>query len=169
MTQRFVDRNVQLAIGFALLFITSQNVILAKAFPPRPTEITTMRAYVVPQLGPPEVMRVGEVPKPTPGDHDLLVEVHATSVNPVDAKIRVGTRPRAVPLVLGFDASGVVVGMGAQVKGFNIGDEAIFVFLFDQAFDCVGRGAHRKLFLPGAIRAIAVDGNVKMGGLKTFG
>ena len=82
-----------------------------------------MRAYVVPQLGPPEVMRVGEVPKPTPGDHDLLVEVHATSINPVDAKIRVGTRPRAVPLVLGFDASGVVVGMGAQVKGFNIGDE----------------------------------------------
>lgn len=82
-----------------------------------------MRAFIVPQLGPPEVMRLGEVPKPTPGEHDLLVEVHATSVNPVDAKIRVGTRPRTPPLVLGYDTSGIVAAIGAQVKGFNIGDE----------------------------------------------
>ncbi|MES1189985.1 MAG: zinc-binding dehydrogenase [Steroidobacter sp.] len=82
-----------------------------------------MRAFIVPRLGPPEVMRLGEVPKPTPGEHDLLVEVHATSVNPVDAKIRVGTRPRTPPLVLGYDASGIVAAIGAQVKGFNIGDE----------------------------------------------
>lgn len=82
-----------------------------------------MRAFIVPQLGPPEVMRLGEVPKPAPGEHDLLVEVHATSVNPVDAKIRVGTRPRTPPLVLGYDASGIVAAIGAQVKGFNIGDE----------------------------------------------
>lgn len=82
-----------------------------------------MRAFIVPQLGPPEVMRLGEVPKPAPGEHDLLVEVHATSVNPVDAKIRVGTRPRTPPLVLGYDTSGIVAAIGAQVKGFNIGDE----------------------------------------------
>ncbi|HVY21885.1 MAG TPA: zinc-binding dehydrogenase [Steroidobacteraceae bacterium] len=82
-----------------------------------------MRAFIVPQLGPPEVMRLGEVPKPAPGEHDLLVEVHATSVNPVDAKIRVGTRPRTPPVVLGYDVSGIVAATGAQVKGFNIGDE----------------------------------------------
>jgi len=82
-----------------------------------------MRAFIVPKLGPPEVMQLGEVAKPVPGEHDLLVEVHATSVNPVDTKIRVGTRPRTPPLVLGYDVSGVVTGMGTQVKGFGIGDE----------------------------------------------
>ncbi|MES1196176.1 MAG: zinc-binding dehydrogenase [Steroidobacter sp.] len=82
-----------------------------------------MRAFIVPQLGPPEVMQLGEVPKPVPNEHELLVEVHATSVNPVDTKIRVGTRPRTLPLVLGYDVSGVVVGKGNGVKGFNIGDE----------------------------------------------
>ncbi len=81
-----------------------------------------MRAFIVPQLGSAEVMQFGEVPKPVPGEYDLLVEVHATSVNPVDAKIRSGTRPRTLPLVLGFDVSGVITAMGAQVKGFKIGD-----------------------------------------------
>lgn len=82
-----------------------------------------MRAFIVPKLGPADVMQLADMPKPTPKDHELLVEVHATSVNPVDAKIRVGTRPRTLPLILGYDASGVVVDKGTHVKGFEIGDE----------------------------------------------
>lgn len=82
-----------------------------------------MRAFIVPKLGPADVMQLGEMPNPIPKEHELLVEVHATSVNPVDAKIRVGTRPRTLPLVLGYDASGVVVGLGSAVTGFKIGDE----------------------------------------------
>ena len=68
-----------------------------------------MRAVVVNKVGPPEALEWGELPLPTPGPHDLLVEVHATSVNPVDTKVRLGTRPRQLPLVLGYDLSGIVI------------------------------------------------------------
>src|SRR3954468_21252526 len=98
---------------------SSNNITLS------PSRVIAMRAFIVPQLGPPELMQLGEMPKPVAGEHDLLVEVHATSVNPVDAKIRVGTRPRTLPLVLGYDVSGVVADMGSRVKGFKIGDEVM--------------------------------------------
>lgn len=81
-----------------------------------------MRAVVIHQLGPPEVLQPAELPLPTPGPHDLLVAVHATSVNPVDTKIRMGTRPRALPLVLGYDLSGAVVACGTAVQGWQVGD-----------------------------------------------
>lgn len=82
-----------------------------------------MRAVVVNQLGPPEVMQMGELPLPVPGPHDLLVEVHATSVNPVDAKVRLGTRPRQLPLVLGYDLSGKVVACGTAVQDWQVGTD----------------------------------------------
>lgn len=82
-----------------------------------------MRAVVIEKTGAPEVMRLGELPTPTPGEYELLVEVHATSVNPVDTKIRQGTRPRELPLVLGYDLSGVVVKCGARVEDWHVGDE----------------------------------------------
>jgi len=66
-----------------------------------------------------------ELPVPVPGPHDLLVEVRAISVNPVDTKIRLGaavTEPR----VLGWDASGVVRAVGAEVTLFAPGDEVFY-------------------------------------------
>lgn len=81
-----------------------------------------MRAVIVNQVGPPEVMQLAELPMPTPGPYDLLVQVHATSVNPVDTKIRLGIRPRQLPLVLGYDLSGVVIACGASVSNFKAGD-----------------------------------------------
>jgi len=69
-------------------------------------------------------LREVDVDRPEPGEHDLLVLVRATSVNPVDIKTRLGkpASPEA-PRILGWDASGEVVAMGAAVKGFEIGDE----------------------------------------------
>lgn len=64
-----------------------------------------------------------ELPEPTPGPRDVLVEVRAISVNPVDTKVR--TRP-AAPVggwkVLGWDAAGVVRAVGAEVTAFRPGD-----------------------------------------------
>jgi NADPH2:quinone reductase len=83
-----------------------------------------MRAMVIHRHGGPDELRHEDRPVPRPGDDDLLVEVHATSVNPVDAKIRHGGgAPRTFPLTLGFDASGVVAACGARVRGFAPGDE----------------------------------------------
>ncbi len=63
------------------------------------------------------------IDEPTPGDHDLLVDVHAISVNPVDVKIRANRAPKdGKPEVIGWDAAGVVRAVGAKVSLFKPGD-----------------------------------------------
>lgn len=63
--------------------------------------------------------------QPTPGQYDLLVEVKAVSVNPVDTKVHAGLQKNGLqqPRILGWDASGVVVEVGSSVSGFKPGDE----------------------------------------------
>ena len=64
-----------------------------------------------------------DLPAPQPGPRDLLVRVKAVSVNPVDAKVRRNTAPPAGEAkVLGWDAVGIVEGIGADVTGFRPGD-----------------------------------------------
>ncbi len=65
--------------------------------------------------------------KPMPTGHDLLVKVHAVSVNPVDAKLRMNRQPKAGEWgVLGFDAAGVVEAVGESVTDFNVGDAVFY-------------------------------------------
>ncbi|MFC0133133.1 NADPH:quinone reductase [Massilia eurypsychrophila] len=66
-----------------------------------------------------------ELPMPLAGPHDLLVEVRAVSVNPVDTKIRLGA-PVTEPRVLGWDASGIVRAVGSSVTLFKEGDEVFY-------------------------------------------
>lgn len=66
-----------------------------------------------------------ELPRPTARGRDILVEVRAISVNPVDTKVRKNRKPEG-PLVLGWDAAGVVVECGPEVTGFSVGDEVYF-------------------------------------------
>ncbi|CAH2602259.1 Zinc-type alcohol dehydrogenase-like protein [Rhodovastum atsumiense] len=67
-----------------------------------------------------------DLPCPQPGPHDLLVKVEAVSVNPVDVKLRAAAAPPdGTPRVLGFDAAGTVVEVGAAVTRFRPGD-AVF-------------------------------------------
>jgi NADPH:quinone reductase len=64
-----------------------------------------------------------EVEVGDPGPYDLLVEVRAVSVNPVDVKVRASRDTGGKPTVLGYDAAGVVVGVGDAVSAYSIGDE----------------------------------------------
>jgi zinc-binding alcohol dehydrogenase family protein len=73
----------------------------------------------------PQALHEIELPMPVPGPHDLLVEVRAVSVNPVDTKIRRGVAV-SEPRVLGWDASGIVRAVGAQVTLFAPGDEVFY-------------------------------------------
>jgi NADPH2:quinone reductase len=86
-----------------------------------------MKAMTIPEYGDPAVLTLTEIEQPTPGDHDLLVEVHAAGLNPVDTKIRSGSfrAPIDLPLVPGYDVSGVVKAIGSQVTRFRPGD-AVF-------------------------------------------
>lgn len=64
---------------------------------------------------------------PAPGMHDLLVRVHAASVNPVDTKIRRFSHAQGGELrILGFDAAGTVVAIGAEVSRFAAGDDVFY-------------------------------------------
>jgi NADPH2:quinone reductase len=83
--------------------------------------------------------------QPRPGARDLLVEVQAISVNPVDTKIRSGggpTRPDGQLPILGWDAAGVVKETGTEVTLFEVGDEVYYAGSVDRAgsygqFQCV--------------------------------
>lgn len=86
-----------------------------------------MKAFIVDRYKPDNALRLGEMPEPEVGDHDVLVDIHAASLNPLDAKIRDGEfkliLPYRLPLVLGNDVAGVVVRVGPKVRGFKPGDE----------------------------------------------
>ena len=85
----------------------------------------TVPAAQYPRFGPPEVLRVVEVPAPAPGPHDLVVEVAAVSVNRIDTGARAGRNKfqtgRRLPQPTGLDFSGKVADVGAQVRGFEPG------------------------------------------------
>jgi NADPH2:quinone reductase len=68
-----------------------------------------------------------ELPKPNPSGRDILVEVRAVSVNPVDYKVRRSTAPQGEDWqVLGWDAAGVVIATGADATRFKPGDEVFY-------------------------------------------
>ena len=68
-----------------------------------------------------------ELEMPRASGRNLLVEVKAVSVNPVDAKVRQGMAPaEGAWKVLGWDAAGVVVAVGEAVEGFSVGDEVYY-------------------------------------------
>ncbi|XUL94397.1 zinc-binding alcohol dehydrogenase family protein [Streptomyces galilaeus] len=73
-----------------------------------------------------------ELPVPQPGPHDLLVQVEAIAVNPVDYKVRQGNDPGGEPKVLGWDAAGTVVGVGDRVELFEVGDEVFYAGAIDR-------------------------------------
>lgn len=73
------------------------------------------------------MLRIEQVDTPKVGPRDVLIEVHAAAVNPVDCKIRSGLQRGIIryklPHVLGLDASGVIVEVGCEVNKFAVGDE----------------------------------------------
>ena len=86
-----------------------------------------MKAIRIHEFGGPEVLSIDDVEIPKPGKDEVLVKIHATSVNPVDWKIRAGLRkekfPSTFPLTIGWDFSGVVEELGEKVGTFRKGDE----------------------------------------------
>ncbi len=79
-----------------------------------------------------------DIPMPTPGPRDLLVEVRGVSVNPVDVKVRSLMAPEGDHRVLGWDAAGVVAAVGAEVRDFAVGDEVFY------AGDITRPGSHAE-------------------------
>jgi NADPH:quinone reductase-like Zn-dependent oxidoreductase/predicted SnoaL-like aldol condensation-catalyzing enzyme len=88
------------------------------------TDTETMRAISQDTYGTPDVLRETRLPKPAPGVSEILVAVHAAGVNPTDWWSRAqSTTVARLPLVLGWDVSGVVEAVGIGVTVFKPGDE----------------------------------------------
>ncbi len=98
-----------------------------------------MRAAVVERYGPPEAVVIREVPKPVPGDGDILVRIHATTVNSGDARVRALRVPGGMGFVMrfalgfngpkqpihGFEGAGEVEAVGRNVTTFKPGDRVV--------------------------------------------
>ncbi|MFF5899983.1 NADP-dependent oxidoreductase [Streptomyces argenteolus] len=86
-----------------------------------------MKAFTLERYGDRTGMRAADLPDPQVGADDVLVKVHAASVNPLDIRIRNGDfktfLPYRLPLVLGNDLAGTVVRVGPSVTRFTVGDE----------------------------------------------
>lgn len=96
-----------------------------------------MKAMILTSFGGPESFELRDVPKPVPGSGQVLVRVHATSINPLDYQVRRGDYPDLVPLptITGHDVSGIVEAVGPGVTAFAPGDE---VWYTPQIFDGPG-------------------------------
>lgn len=96
-----------------------------------------MKAMTLNSFGGPDSFELVEVPKPAPQAGQVLVRVHATSINPLDYQVRRGDYRDYVPLpaITGHDVSGVVEAVGPGVTAFSVGDE---VWYTPQIFDGPG-------------------------------
>ncbi|ASN06665.1 NADP-dependent oxidoreductase [Virgibacillus necropolis] len=85
-----------------------------------------MKAIIIESYGSSDQLIEKEVPMPTIEDNQVLLELHATSINPIDWKLREGylqeKLPFEFPIILGWDAAGIIKEVGANVTNFQIGD-----------------------------------------------
>jgi len=88
-----------------------------------------MKAMVLDRFGGPEVLRMGEIERPSAAPGGVVVQVAYAGVNPADWKARGGWLSRyfnyQFPVVVGFDAAGVIAEVGEGVTGFKVGDRVV--------------------------------------------
>jgi len=86
-----------------------------------------MKVIEIQNYGDSSTLKKVETVKPTIGNEQVLIKIKASSINPVDIKIRMGylagMLPKTFPIVLGWEASGIIEEVGSQVKDLTIGDE----------------------------------------------
>lgn len=86
-----------------------------------------MKAFSISRYKKESPLELVDLPEPIVKDHEVLVEIHAASVNLLDSKIKSGEfkliLPYKMPLVLGHDVAGIIVKTGAKVKNFKVGNE----------------------------------------------
>lgn len=85
-----------------------------------------MKAIAIEQYGGKEQLKEINIPKPTPKEKQVIVKLHATSINPIDWKLREGylkaMMPFEFPIILGWDVAGIVEEVGEHVQDFKVGD-----------------------------------------------
>ena len=115
-----------------------------------------MRAIVITRPGPPDSLEVRDVPAPVPGRRELLVRVHATALNRADVLQRRGryAPPEGVSATIpGLEFAGVVEGLGAGARGWDIGDRVMGL---------VGGGAYAEYVVVPADQVLPVPARLTL-------
>lgn len=112
-----------------------------------------MKAVVLHEYGSPSKLIYEDFPDPTPARGEVLIRVHAVSINPIDWKMRSGAAkdrfPVTFPAILGRDVAGVVRELGANVKGFKAGDRVFALSHSTYAELCVVKATDLALIPEG--------------------
>lgn len=111
----------------------------------------TMKAARLHEFGGPKMLVYEDAPRPVAMAGEVLVRIHAASINPPDLYLRDGYRAlppewrpdAAFPLILGTDVSGIVAALGDSVSGFAVGDEVYAMVRFPEAL-MTGSGAYAE-------------------------
>jgi putative PIG3 family NAD(P)H quinone oxidoreductase len=113
----------------------------------------TMRAVVMDRFGGPEVLRLGEAPRPSAGPGQVLIRVAATSVNRADTQQRTGNYPPppGESEILGLEVAGVIEALGEGVTGWQPGDRVMTL---------VGGGGYAEYAAASASTLLPVPGNL---------
>jgi len=118
-----------------------------------------MKAIVIRHFGTKEALEPAETPDPDPDEDELLVRIHAFSINPIDWKLRNGLARRAMgkkfPIILGQDFSGEVISVGSQVGDYEIGD-----LVFGTVNPLKGKGAYAELIAAPARNVATLPANM---------
>jgi NADPH:quinone reductase-like Zn-dependent oxidoreductase len=104
-----------------------------------------MKAAVIHEYGSPDELKFEDMPDPSPGPGEVLIRTAATSINPLDVKMRSGAVkeyfPVSFPAILGWDVSGTVEKVGPGVKNFTKGDKVFGQTAQADATMCLVKGA----------------------------
>ena len=172
-----------LALGVLSLALAMSHTSACEPSPPLPAGATPMKAIVHRCYGSPDVIRLEDVPKPTAKDDEILVRVHAASVNPLDWHYLEGT-PYMVRIDggfgkpdnprLGVDFAGTVEAVGKSVTRFKPGDQ-VFGAKFGALAEYVAVSEKRAVALkPGNVSdaqaaAVAIAGITALQALRDQG
>ena len=112
-----------------------------------------MRVVEATAFGGPEVLRLAERPDPEAGPGEVLLDIHAATVNPSDLATRAGARRKRMPqlrppFILGWDVAGEVLRVGAGVTGYAPGDRVVALVPFPETGGRVGAYAERIAVVP---------------------
>lgn len=86
-----------------------------------------MKAFIIKKYSKEDKLQLVELPEPAVKDNEVLVQIHAASINQIDIKLKSGEfklmLPNKLPLILGHDLAGIVTKIGSKVSRFKVGDE----------------------------------------------
>ena len=110
-----------------------------------------MKAVQVSQTGGPEVLTLVELPVPEPGATEALVQIKTAGVNFIDVYFREGRYQSPLPFIIGQEAAGVVVGVGADVRTLQLGDRVAYTGVMGSYAEYASVPADRLIKIPETI------------------